>query len=192
MKTYILRNPHAVETQIKSTPGPIDPDPAAAPARLVAPPLPASRFLFIGLDVHNDSIAVSLAPSDSTEVRRYGIIGGSHDDVLKLIKKLQAAHPDVELKFCYEAGPLSSLSLHPQPRSLLHHRGPFQSPPQTGRPRQNRSSRRRQGGALTQCASRQALWVQAPPAPIPRTKPCAISCAAATKSSDTNTAPVSN
>ena len=33
--------------------------------------------MFIGLDVHNDSIAVSIAPSDSTVVRRYGIIGGT-------------------------------------------------------------------------------------------------------------------
>ena len=47
--------------------------------------------LFIGLDVHNDSIAVSIAPSESTEVRRYGILGGTHDDVLKLAKKLQVA-----------------------------------------------------------------------------------------------------
>ncbi len=61
--------------------------------------------MFIGLDVHNDSIAVSIAPSDSTEVRRYGIIGGEHDDVLKLAKKLQASHPGTTLKFCYEAGP---------------------------------------------------------------------------------------
>jgi hypothetical protein len=75
-----------------------------APSR-ASPPLPAGRVLFIGLDVHNDSIAVSLAPSDSTEVRRYGIIGGEHDDVLKLVKKLQAAHPGTLLKFCYEAGP---------------------------------------------------------------------------------------
>jgi transposase len=55
--------------------------------------------------VHNDSIAVSLASSGSTEVRRYGIIGGSHDDVLKLMKKLAAAHPDLMLRCCYEAGP---------------------------------------------------------------------------------------
>jgi transposase len=61
--------------------------------------------IFIGLDVHNDSIAVSIAPSDSTEVRRYGIIGGEHDDVLKPVKKLQAAHPGASLPFCYEAGP---------------------------------------------------------------------------------------
>jgi transposase len=61
--------------------------------------------LFVGLDVHNDSIAVSLASSDATEVRRYGIIGGQHDDVLKLLKKLAAAHPGVALHCCYEAGP---------------------------------------------------------------------------------------
>ena len=44
---------------------------------------PSPLTLFIGLDVHNDSIAVSIAPSESTEVRRYGIIGGSHDDILR-------------------------------------------------------------------------------------------------------------
>ena len=41
-----------------------------------------SSVLFVGLDVHNDSIAVSLAPSDSTEVRRYGIIGEKKGSVL--------------------------------------------------------------------------------------------------------------
>jgi hypothetical protein len=35
-------------------------------------------IIHLGLDVHNDSIAVSIAPSDSTEGRRWGIIGGSH------------------------------------------------------------------------------------------------------------------
>ena len=96
MKTYILRDPKTVEPQKSSRPP--RPQPAA--------PAPAKGLvLFIGLDVHNDSIAVSLAPSDSTEVRRYGIIGGEHDDVLKLVKKLQAAHPGAVLKFCYEAGP---------------------------------------------------------------------------------------
>jgi transposase len=74
--------------------------PAAPP-----PPVRGCRVLFVGLDVPNDSIAVSLAPSDSSEVRRYGIIGGQHDDVLKLLKKLSAAHPGTALKFCYEAGP---------------------------------------------------------------------------------------
>lgn len=58
---------------------------------------------FIGLDVHKESVSVSIAPSNSTEVRFYGNIGGRLDDVDRLIKKL--AQPGVELRFCYEAGP---------------------------------------------------------------------------------------
>ena len=58
---------------------------------------------FIGLDVHKDSIAVSIAPSDSTEVRFYGTIGGQLKDMDQLIKRL--AQPGVELRFCYKAGP---------------------------------------------------------------------------------------
>ena len=96
MKTYLLRDPNAVEPQ----------KPARPPRRQSAPlPRLPGPVLYLGLDVHNDSIAVSLAPSDSTEVRRYGIIGGQHDDVLKLLKKLAAAHPGVALHGCYEAGP---------------------------------------------------------------------------------------
>jgi len=114
MKTYILRNSKTVEPQ-KSTPH-LPPPPRPEPGltalvdvicgpALPLPPLLARLILFIGLDVHNDSIAVSIAPSDSSEVRRYGIIGGEHDDVLKLAKKLATAHPGMLLKFCYEAGP---------------------------------------------------------------------------------------
>jgi transposase len=107
MKTYILRQPKPVESQT----------PVRAPRRKTAtmttttvvlgrPPAPTNaRVLFTGFDVHTDSIAVSLAPSDTTEVRRYGIIGGTHDDVLKLLTKLQAAHPGTELRCAYEAGP---------------------------------------------------------------------------------------
>jgi len=107
MRTYILRQPKTVEPQ-KSIRSP-RPKPAASATSAVFLRRPevtiTSPTLFIGLDVHNDSIAVSLAPSDSTEVRRYGIIGGEHDDVLQLAHKLQAAHPGTTLKFCYEAGP---------------------------------------------------------------------------------------
>ena len=60
---------------------------------------------YVGLDVHNDSIAISIAPSDSTEVRRWGIIGGTHAHVQRLIQQLQKAHPAATLQFCYEAGP---------------------------------------------------------------------------------------
>jgi transposase len=58
---------------------------------------------FIGLDVHKESVAVSIAPSNATEVRHYGTIGGTLDDMDRLVKKL--AQPGVELRFCYEAGP---------------------------------------------------------------------------------------
>src|ERR1035438_9603951 len=68
MKTYILRPAKPVEPQ-KSTrlprPKPTAPMTAAA---LPGRPEAAAKglVLFVGLDVHNDSIAVSLAPSDST------------------------------------------------------------------------------------------------------------------------------
>jgi hypothetical protein len=72
MKTYLLKNSPAVEP--KAAPK------TARPPRLAKPSAPApGPALFIGLEVHHDSIAVSLAPSDSTEVRRYGLIGGSHE-----------------------------------------------------------------------------------------------------------------
>ena len=58
---------------------------------------------YIGLDVHKETIAVSIAPAGSTEVRRYGIIGGTLDAVDKLIKKFSA--DNVELRWVYEAGP---------------------------------------------------------------------------------------
>lgn len=62
-------------------------------------------ILYLGLDVHNDSIAISIAPSDCTEVRRWGLIGGTHAHVQRFLQQLQRAHPQATLKFCYEAGP---------------------------------------------------------------------------------------
>ena len=58
---------------------------------------------YLGLDVHKETIAVSIAPQDSTEVRRYGIIGGTLDAVDKLLKKLGGE--GIELRVVYEAGP---------------------------------------------------------------------------------------
>jgi transposase len=58
---------------------------------------------YIGLDVHKESIAVAIAPEGNTEVREYGIIGGSLEALNKLIRKLQ--QPRIELRFVYEAGP---------------------------------------------------------------------------------------
>ena len=58
---------------------------------------------YLGLDVHKETIAVSIAPAHSTEIRRYGIIGGTLAAVDKLIKKLSLE--GVELRLVYEAGP---------------------------------------------------------------------------------------
>src|SRR5262245_6962204 len=116
MKTYILAPFPAVDAQ----PAPrSEPSAPTRTAQILGPAavLPTARVLFIGLDVQSESIAVSLAPSDSTEVRRYGMIGGAHDDVLKLAKKMAAAHPGLTLRFCYEAGPHG----YPLCRCLRHH-----------------------------------------------------------------------
>lgn len=61
------------------------------------------KVLYIGLDVHKETIAVALASAGDTEVRDYGIIGGTLDALDQLIKKLQ--QPGLELRFVYEAGP---------------------------------------------------------------------------------------
>ena len=58
---------------------------------------------YIGLDVHKESIAVGIAPEQSSEVRRYGVIGGTPDAVDKVIKKI--SDENIELRFVYEAGP---------------------------------------------------------------------------------------
>jgi transposase len=58
---------------------------------------------YIGLDVHKETIAVAIAPQNTTEVRSYGVIGGTLDAIDKLLKKLSAQH--MELRFVYEAGP---------------------------------------------------------------------------------------
>jgi transposase len=117
MKTYILRDPQSVQPQKAQFLEPPDPQTEAVVERSVRAG-ERGPALYIGLDVHTASIAVSLAPSDSTEVRRYGLIGGTHDDVLRLAKKLQAAHPGVTLKFVYEAGPHG----YPLCRCLRAHR----------------------------------------------------------------------
>lgn len=58
---------------------------------------------YIGLDVHKDTIAVSIAQADGSKARYYGEIANIPKAVEKLVRKLS---PEGEvLAFCYEAGP---------------------------------------------------------------------------------------
>ena len=60
--------------------------------------------LYVGLDVHKDSIAVAHAQGQSADPPVYvGAIGTRQADLDKLIRRLQAKTPT--LVFAYEAGP---------------------------------------------------------------------------------------
>jgi len=64
----------------------------------------SSRTLYVGLDVHKDSIAIAYAPEDrGAEVVSLGEVGTRQCDIDKLIRKLQAK--GATLVFGYEAGP---------------------------------------------------------------------------------------
>jgi transposase len=59
---------------------------------------------FIGLDVHKDSISLAIAENGSNgEVRLYGTIKNTMEDIDKVIRKLISTGS--QLQFVYEAGP---------------------------------------------------------------------------------------
>ncbi len=62
-------------------------------------------LLFVGLDVHAQSITLGLAPGDGTQARLYGTIPNDLHALEKVLAKLRKAHPATELRVCYEAGP---------------------------------------------------------------------------------------
>ena len=64
----------------------------------------AKRSMFVGMDVHKESIDVSLAEEGRDgEVRHYGVIPGDLEAVAKVVRALRA--PARRLRFVYEAGP---------------------------------------------------------------------------------------
>jgi transposase len=62
--------------------------------------------IFVGLDVHKDSIDVAIVEEDrKAAVRFYGTIGGDLTDLEKVVRNIKKAHPGATLHFVYEAGP---------------------------------------------------------------------------------------
>ena len=62
--------------------------------------------IFVGLDVHKESIDIALVEGDRHSVVRYfGTIGGDLADLEKAVKKIKKTHSEASLHFVYEAGP---------------------------------------------------------------------------------------
>ncbi|MFI4941112.1 MAG: IS110 family transposase [Burkholderiales bacterium] len=58
---------------------------------------------YVGLDVHKETIAVSVAEGNGGEVRYLGEIANTPEAIEKLVRQLRKG--GAELSFCYEAGP---------------------------------------------------------------------------------------
>jgi transposase len=62
--------------------------------------------LYLGLDVHKDSITIAVALSGRNgEVRLYGTISNDLQALEKALRKIRQAHGGARLEVCYEAGP---------------------------------------------------------------------------------------
>ena len=67
-----------------------------------------SNILFIGMDVHKESIEITIADDGiNGEVRRFGRIGGTISALKKTVRKLEST--EKSLHFCYEARPCGRL-----------------------------------------------------------------------------------
>ena len=63
------------------------------------------ELLFVGLDVHAKTVTLALAEGGGGEARLYGAIANDLHALEKVFARLKKAHPEMELRVCYEAGP---------------------------------------------------------------------------------------
>src|SRR5215472_12923664 len=62
--------------------------------------------LYLGLDVHKDSITIAIAePGPKGEVRLFGTITNDLHSIEKTLTRIRKAHPGAHLEVAYEAGP---------------------------------------------------------------------------------------
>lgn len=98
----------------------------------------SSTTLYIGLDVHKESISVAYAPDvRSADIISLGSIGTRQCDIDKLIRKLMSKSPN--LVFVYEAGPCgywyTAISLKSNlPVGLSRHRSSLKRPATASKP----------------------------------------------------------
>jgi transposase len=66
----------------------------------------SSITLYLGLDVHKDSITIAIAqPGSKGEIRLYGTILNSLQALERALTRIRQAHPGAQLEVAYEAGP---------------------------------------------------------------------------------------
>ena len=110
-----------------------------------------SSKLFVGMDVHKDSIDISLAEVDC-ELRHYAGIGGDSAALMKAVRKLESLGKT--LVFVYEAGPClrgHDLSQSGEARACVLGGRPFGDPAPGRRSDQDRSARQSQAGRSGTC-----------------------------------------
>jgi len=76
-----------------------------------------NNTIFVGLDVHKDSITVAMAKSGRQDVETVGVISNDSISVRRMVKRLE--EKGRELSFCYEAGPCG-YGLYRQIASMGH------------------------------------------------------------------------
>ncbi|MPZ42375.1 MAG: transposase [Betaproteobacteria bacterium] len=132
-----------------------------------------SSKLYVGMDVHKDSIDLALA-EERGEVRHYGRIAGDSTALARTVRKLESlGHP---LLFVYEAGPCGFV-IH-RALTARAHQCWVVAPSNTPRRVSDRIKTDRRD-CLKLCGLARAGELTPITSPMPPTRPCAIWCAPA-------------